>query len=210
MSLSDAPRPAAYQPQTGSTAPTLICIISSAGGLRALSTLLQHLPDHLNAAIIIVQHLDPDHRSRLVEILRRYTNAEVCGVRDGEPIRQGVIHVASPDVHVLVDEHQRIHLTHTKKVLHVRPSGNLLLKSAAEHFQGRVIGIILTGRMSDGSDGVQAVHDAGGIVFAQDPASAQHRGMPDAAIATGAVDYVLSLEQMSQQLVTILETGTLV
>lgn len=188
--------------------PTLICIISSAGGIKALPTLLQRLPQPMDAAVIIVQHLDAAHRSRLVEILKLHTKVEVRIIEDGDAIQQGVIHVASPGKHVLVDEHNLMHLTDTDKVQHVRPSGDLLLTSAAAHYQGQVIGIVLTGRMRDGSDGVQSVHDAGGVVLVQDPESAQFRSMPDSAIATGIVDFVLSLEEIGQQVTTILEAGT--
>ena len=187
--------------------PTLVCVIASAGGIKALPILLQHLPLPMDAAVIVVQHLDAQHKSRLVEILTMHTSSEVCIIKDGDAIRQGTIHVALPGQHVLVDEHNRMHLTDTEKIQHVRPSGNLLLSSAAQHFQGQVIGIVLTGRMRDGSEGVQAVHDAGGIVLVQDPESAQFRSMPDSAIATGVADYVLSLEEIGHQVATILEAG---
>lgn len=193
--------------RTNTPLPTLICVISSAGGVRALPILLQHLPLPIHAAVIVVQHLDDKRESRLAEILSLHTGSEIRIIEEGDAITQGTIHVALPGMHVLVDEGNRMHLTNTAKVQHVRPSGDLLLTSAAEHYHGQVIGIVLTGRLRDGSGGLQAVHDAGGIVLVQDPESAQFRSMPDSAIATGVADYILSLEEIGHRVATILETG---
>jgi len=100
-----------------------------------------------------------------------------------------------------------LNLTSTVRVQHVRPSADLLFASAAEHYPGRVIAIILTGMGHDGSDGVRAVHAAGGVVIVENPETAAFRSMPDSAVATGTVDYILSLEEIATTVASILEPG---
>lgn len=185
----------------------LICIVSSSGGIKALSDLVERLPAELPAALVIVQHLHPTFKSRLSEILSWHTTRRVHVVGHDDLIEQGSIYVAPPDNHVRVTPGNRLSLLQDAKVDYLRPSGDVLLISAAEHYQGRVIGIILTGTGHDGSDGAEAVHRAGGVVIVQEPESARFRAMPDSAIATGVANYVLSLEEMWEQVASILETG---
>lgn len=157
--------------------------------------------------MIIVQHLSPDHQSRLAEILGRHTQMRVKAVADGDRIECGTILVAPPGTHVIVNAGNVLRLTSTVRVQHVRPSADLLLSSAAKHYRGRLIAIILTGMGHDGSDGVRAVHEAGGIVIAEDPESATFRSMPESAVATGSVDHILPLDEIADVLSSILESG---
>lgn len=186
---------------------TLVCVAASAGGIGALTTLLDLLPADLPLAMVIVQHLSPDHQSRLAEILGRHTTMPVAAVADGDVIQRGAIYVAPPGSHVIVSEGGTLNLTSTVRVQHVRPSADLLFASAAEHHPGRVIAIILTGMGHDGSDGVRAVDAAGGVVIVESPDTAAFRSMPDSALATGCVDYVVPLEDIPAKITTILESG---
>jgi two-component system, chemotaxis family, protein-glutamate methylesterase/glutaminase len=185
----------------------LVCVAASAGGIGALSTLLDQIPPDLPMAMVIVQHLSPDHQSRLAEILSRHTHMPVTAIADGDRIKQGEIHVAPPGTHAIVSSAGILNLTSTDRVQHVRPSADLLFASAAEHYPGRVIAIILTGMGHDGSDGVRAVHAAGGVVIVENPETAAFRSMPESAVATGTVDYILSLEEIATTVASILEPG---
>lgn len=187
----------------------LVCVAASAGGVGALTALLDRLPPDLPISMVIVQHLSAEHESRLAEILGRHTQMNVKPVVDGDRIERGNILVAPPGTHVIVTAGGTLHLTSTVKVQHVRPSADLLLSSAAEHYAGRVIAIILTGMGHDGSDGVRAVHAAGGIVIAQDPETASFRSMPASAVATGDVDHILDLNEIADSLAGILDSGAL-
>jgi two-component system, chemotaxis family, protein-glutamate methylesterase/glutaminase len=186
--------------------PALVCFAASAGGVVALPKVLELLPPDLPLAIVVVQHLSPTHQSRLPEILGRATTMEVKVATHGAKIERGVIYVARPDSHVLVAEDDTLELTQTKKVHYVRPSADLLLSSAARRYSGKVIGVILTGTGSDGSDGIQVVHEAGGIVIVQDPNSASFSGMPESAVKTGHADFVVALEDIAGAIVAILES----
>lgn len=187
--------------------PALVCVAASSGGVGAMPVILDRLSPDLPLAIVLVQHLSPDHQSRLPEILSWHTSMQVRAAADGDRIEHGVIYVAPPDSHVLVTAENALELTHTAKVEHVRPSADLLLSSAARHYEGLVIGVILTGTGFDGRAGVMELHQAGGVVIAQDPETTEFRSMPEAAIATGGVSYVLSLEEIPHTITRILESG---
>ena len=168
---------------------------------------MDQLPPDLPIAVVIVQHLSPDHQSRLAEILSRHTQMPVTAIADGDSIKQGEIQVAPSGTHVIVSNAGKLNLTSTERVQHVRPSADLLFASAAEHYPGQVIAIILTGMGHDGSDGVRAVHAADGVVIVENPETATFRSMPDSAIATGLVNYILSLDEIATTVASILEPG---
>ena len=181
----------------------LIVLAASAGGLNALTEVLGALPQDLPAAIVVVQHLDPRHRSLLDDILRRRTRLKVQLASEGDHIEPGLVLIAPPDHHVLVNLDRTVSLSQSNLVHFVRPSADLLFESAAGSYRERVIAVILTGSGVDGSMGVKAVKEKGGTVIAQDEASSQFFGMPGAAIQTGAVDFVLSLDEIGPALVAL-------
>ena len=181
----------------------LVVVAASAGGLLALEVLLEPLPSSFPAPLIAVLHLSPDHRSRMAEILGRFTKMNVKQVEEGDVLRAGTVYCASPDFHVLVTEERTLHLTHTAQVQYVRPSADVLFESAAAVYAQEVIAVVLSGTGRDGKDGVRAVKEAGGVILAQDEASAQHFGMPSAAIQTGMVDFVLPLEEVAAKLLEL-------
>lgn len=187
--------------------PALVCVASSAGGITALAELLDRFPADLPVAIIVVQHLSPDHQSRLAEILARHTTMTVKAAADGDRIAPGFVYVAPPGSHLIVTQGKRLRRTHTGQVHFVRPSADLLLQSAAKNYPGRLIAVVLTGMGRDGADGVRAVRAAGGTVIAQNPESATFGSMPASAIATGDVHYVLQLEDIAQSIAALLEAG---
>jgi two-component system, chemotaxis family, protein-glutamate methylesterase/glutaminase len=185
----------------------VIAVATSAGGLKALSQLLAPLPRDFPCAIVVVQHLDPRHRSLMAEILSRRTALPVTQAAEGDKLEPGTVHIAPPNRHLLVNPDGSLSLAQTELVHFVRPSADLLFESVAASFKERAIAVVLTGTGSDGSMGVQAIKKMGGTVLAQDESSSEFFGMPNAAIQTGCVDFVLSLGEIPGALVTLVHTG---
>jgi two-component system chemotaxis response regulator CheB len=202
---------AEIQPGAQETTPAgltvLIVIASSAGGVAALTEIFDRLPSDLPVAIAIVQHIDPIRQSRLPEILGRHTAMTVKGAEHGDHIRAGTVYIATPDYHLLVCQDATLELSHRAQVRFSRPAADHLFESAAEHYRGKVIAVVLTGMGQDGSQGIGAVHQAGGTVIVQDPETAQSASMPASAIQTGVVDHIVPLDKIADTIVAVLETG---
>jgi two-component system chemotaxis response regulator CheB len=186
----------------------VIAVAASAGGLRALQRVLGELPSGFPAAIMVVLHLDRRNPSILAQLLGRHTALSVREARDGDRLEPGVIYVAPPDRHLVVGGDERIALTQGKLVHYVRPAADALFESAAVAFGGRAIAVVLTGTGLDGASGVSAVKHGGGIVIAQDEASSEFFAMPDAAIRTGDVDFILPLGQIGAKLISLTAAPT--
>jgi len=185
----------------------VIAIATSAGGLKALSQVLAALPADFAAAIVVVQHLDPRHRSLMADILSRRSALPVKQAEEGERLRPGTVFIAPPNRHLLVNPDGSLSLTQSELVHFVRPSGDLLFESVAGSYKDRAIAVVLTGTGSDGAMGVKAIKKMGGTVLAQDESSAEFFGMPNAAIQTGCVDFILSLGEIPPALITLVRTG---
>ena len=185
----------------------VVAVAASAGGLNALSQLLAGLPADFPAAVAVVQHLDPRHRSLMADILSRRTALTVKQAEDGDKLSPGTVYVAPPNKHLLIDREGTVSLTQSELVHFVRPSADLLFESVAASFKHRVIGVVLSGSGSDGSMGVQAIKKMGGTVIAQDEATSEFFSMPNAAIQTGNVDFILPLNEIASALVTLVTTG---
>ena len=162
----------------------------SAGAVEALRTLVGGLPRDLDAAVLAVIHIPPHSPGRLVEILQRHTTLRVAWARDGEPIERGRVYVAPPDQHlVVVDGH--VHLTRAPRENHCRPAIDPLFRSAALCYGARVIGVVLSGRLDDGTAGLWAVKEHGGTAVVQDPDDAAQPDMPRNALAYTTADHVV-------------------
>jgi len=146
----------------------IIAIASSAGGMTALRSVLSRLPAEFPASIVIVQHLDPRHRSLMAHILGRDTKLPVKEAQDGETILPGNVYIGPPNRHFLVSTDRRVMLVDSELVHFVRPSADLLFESVAASCKDRTIALVLTGTGSDGAMGVTAVKKMGGTVIAQD------------------------------------------
>ncbi|WP_395338879.1 CheR family methyltransferase [Ningiella sp. W23] len=176
-----------------------IGIGASAGGLEALQTLLQHLPTGTGACFVIVQHLSPDFKSMMLELLSKHTGMNIENVEDGVLAKPNTIYLLPPKKTLIVAQGE---LLLSDKI----PDSGLSLpidtffRSLAEDQQHRAIGIILSGTGSDGSRGVKALKEAGALVIAQEPDSAKFDGMPNSAINTGIVDMILRPEVMGEKL----------
>jgi two-component system, chemotaxis family, protein-glutamate methylesterase/glutaminase len=188
-------------PPTVDGARNLVAIVGSAGGIAAMERVLQPLPGNLPAAVVIVLHLTPQHPSLLARVLARKTELDVKEAQDGEALDAATVYVAPPDAHLLVTADGHLRLERSELVHHVRPSADALLLSIAHEYKGRCLAIVLSGTGVDGAAGAAAVHAAGGIVVAQDEATAEHFGMPGAAILTGGVDEVLALDDIGSAVI---------
>jgi two-component system chemotaxis response regulator CheB len=184
----------------------VVAIVGSAGGILAMERILERLPGGLDAAVIIVLHLTPQHRSLLPEILARKTRLTVRQAVDGDELERGVVSVAVPNAHLLVTPDGHLRLERSELVHHVRPSADALLLSLAGGYPGRCLAVILSGTGIDGAAGAAAIKRAGGSVVAQDEATSEHFGMPGAAILAGGVDEVLPVESIAESIVDFAET----
>lgn len=185
----------------------IVALAASAGGLTALSTVLGGLPGDFPAAIVIVQHLDPRHRSLMADILARRTSMKVVQAQEGDRLRPATVYIAPPDRHLLVNADSTLSLTQSELVHFVRPSADLMFESVAASFRDRAIAVVLSGTGADGSMGVQAIKKMQGTVIVQDEKSSEFFGMPGAAIQTGSTDFILPLDEIASALVTLVRTG---
>lgn len=181
----------------------VVAIAASAGGLRAISAVLTALPADFPAAIAVVQHLSPRQPSLMADILSRRIALPVTQAQDSEALRPSHVYLAPSDHHLLVNADFTLSLTHTTKIHFARPSGNVLFESVAASCGREAIALILTGGASDGAAGIQAVKKASGVTIAQDEASSESFSMPRAAIATGGVDHILTLEAIAPMLLSL-------
>jgi two-component system chemotaxis response regulator CheB len=180
----------------------LIVMGSSWGGLVALEQLIGALPRDFRTPIAIAQHRAADSGSgALRDMLARRSNHVVCEPSDKDPIEPGCVYIAPADYHLLVDP-DGFALSTEGAVHYSRPSIDVLFESAADVYGKRLIGIVLTGANDDGAYGTMRIRRRGGVTIAQDPATAERAEMPAAAIATGAVQHVLPLDEIAQLLVT--------
>jgi len=182
----------------------IVAIAASAGGVHALTEILGKLPPDFPATIVVVQHLDPRHRSLMPQIFNRRSKLAVYQAAEGLEVEPGSVYLAPPDRHMLINRDGTVSLTQTELVNFVRPSADLLFESVAAAYGERAIAVVLTGAGKDGSMGVTAIKARGGTVIVQDEGTSEFFGMPSAAIRTGTVDFVLSLDEIPAALVTLL------
>jgi two-component system, chemotaxis family, protein-glutamate methylesterase/glutaminase len=196
---------AAPHPERAETVRRDIVVIgASAGGVETLRTIVPHLPEDLAAAVLVVLHLAPGAPSSLSAILARRTPMLTATAQDGDTIEPGRIYVARPDRHMLVEEGQ-VRLSRGPRENGCRPAIDPLFRTAARHYGSRVIGVVLTGNLSDGSVGLKAVDDHGGVTIVQDPDDALHPGMPGSAIEEVEPHYVLPAAEIADLIVQLSE-----
>jgi two-component system, chemotaxis family, protein-glutamate methylesterase/glutaminase len=184
---------------------SLVALAASAGGLTAISKVLSGLPPGFPASIVVVQHLDPRHRSLMADILARRTPLKVKEAEEGDSLLPATVYIAPPNRHLLVNPDGTLSLSQSELVHFVRPSADLLFETAAASYRDRAIGVVLTGSGSDGAMGVGAVKKMGGTVIVQDEKTSEFFGMPSAAIHTGSADFILPLDEIASALVTLIQ-----
>lgn len=180
----------------------IITIGASSGGVEALTELARGLPDDLPAAVFVVLHLPPHATSRLPQILGRHCALPVSAAVHGEPIQPGRVYVAVPDRHLVVDR-GRVRLVRGPRENRHRPAVDVLFRSAARAYGPRVVGVVLTGALDDGTAGLLAIKRRGGVSIVQDPAEALFPGMPESALRFAPVDHRLFLADIAPTLARI-------
>lgn len=168
----------------------IICIGASAGGVEVLIELVRQLPADLPAAVFVVVHVSANSPTVLPAVLNRVGKLPASHATDDEPIRRGRIYVARPDFHLLVKD-GRLRLGRGPKENSTRPAVDPLFRSAARAYGRRVVGVILSGTLDDGTVGLSVVKLARGCAIVQDPETALFPGMPRSAIENVKVDYVV-------------------
>lgn len=188
----------------------IIAIGASRDGIKAISKILSALTAEFPIPIVIVEHLAPQYKSYLAEIFARRTKLTVKQAEDGEQIEAGVVYIAAPNYHLLVNPDHSLCFSESAKEHFSRPAVNVLFVSVAEIYQERSIAVILTGGDSDGATGVRTIKEMGGTVIAQDEATSTAFGMPSAAIATGCVDFILPIDRIAKAIVNLVKKGAIV
>jgi two-component system chemotaxis response regulator CheB len=180
----------------GSALRRVVVIGASAGGVEALTRVVRGMPPDLPAPVLIVLHVSPQGPSLMPEILNRAGPLPARHPRDGEPLEPGRVYVAPPDHHLLVKSTGRIALVRGPRENGARPAVDPLFRTAARCFGSRVIGIVLSGGLDDGTAGAIEIKRRGGVVIAQQPEDALFPSMPQSVIDHVAVDRILSLDEI--------------
>jgi two-component system chemotaxis response regulator CheB len=182
----------------------VVALVCSAGGLDALTRVLSKLPEDFPAAVLVLQHLDPDAASSLAIILGRRTAITVREATEGAVFHPGVALVAPPGRHTLVTREGTIALIESGPRPPYRPSADLLLTSLALAVGNRAVAVVLSGHGIDGATGATAVHHFGGVVIASDEASSTEFSMPGATIGRDTIlDHAVPLDEITALLITL-------
>jgi len=197
-------RPSGFRELAAPAACPIIGIGSSAGGLEALEQFLVNIPPQSGLALVIVQHLDPTHKGIMVELLQRATSMKVIQVRDRLRVEPDCVYVIAPnkDMSIL---HGMLHLLEPASPRGLRLPIDFFLRSLAQDQQERSVGVILSGMGSDGTLGLRAIKEKGGVGLVQDPASAKFSGMPRSAIDAGLADIVAPVENLPARIIAYLK-----
>jgi two-component system chemotaxis response regulator CheB len=184
----------------------LVVVGASAGGVEALTKLLESLVASTPATVAIVQHIGPADRGLLPMVLARHSRLAIAAAVDGAKLYLGHAYIAPPGRHLVVTA-EALRLVDGPPVHFVKPAADVLFESAAVAFRQRVISVVLSGTGRDGAAGTFAIRDHGGTTFCQDPDDAEFRGMPEAALATGSVDKKLPLGALVKALADTIRDG---
>lgn len=182
----------------------VVVIGGATGALDVLKRLVAALPSNFPAAVVVVLHPDERHPKSTIAALMKATPLDVSYADDGEGLRRGRVYLAPPDRHLVFDAAGHVHLDDGPKVRHHRPAADRLFKSAARVFGREVIGVLLSGSGTDGTDGLIAIKGAGGVSIVQSPSDAQEPGMPTSGLLNDSPDHVPLAEELGpliQQLV---------
>ena len=173
----------------------IIVVGASAGGIAALTEFVKNLPENLNASVFIVLHLSPYSKSLLPQILSKAGPLKAGHPEDGEKIKRSKVYLAPPD-HDLLLEEDRMRITKGGVENRFCPSIDNLFRSAASVYGPRVIGVVLSGMLDDGTNGLIAVKKAGGTCIIQQPEDAHFSSMPQHALNEVEVDYIVRVSEM--------------
>lgn len=196
------PHPAPHRPRAKTE---IVAIGSSTGGPAALHKILTKLPEQFPLPVVVVQHISFGFVQGLADWLNDASALKVQVAHAGEKVQPGTVYLAPDDNHMLVDRLGRISLSPTEPIGGHRPAVTALFQSVAQSFGPAALAVILTGMGADGASGMKALSDAGAVTLAQDEASCIVFGMPKEAIALGAVQHVVPLDQMAERIQALIE-----
>lgn len=194
----------AQNPPAGQQAFPVVALGASAGGLEALEAFFKIVSPTTGAAFTVISHLDPKHPSMMAELIGRYTTMQVHEAIDGIALEPNHVYMIPPNRYLSIFQ-GKLQLKEQEQPPTVRMPIDTFLRSLAEDRGSSAVAIILSGTGTDGTLGLRALQASGGIVFVQDPDDAKYDGMPRSAIQTGLADYVLPVEEIARQLMTLLE-----
>ncbi len=178
----------------------VVGIGASAGGLEAFEQFFTNMPSDAGMAFVLIQHLDPTHKSILTELIRRYTAMNVLEVQDAMRLEPNSVYVIPPNRYMSIF-HGKLHLLEPTEVPGLRTPIDYFFRSLAEDQREKAICIVLSGTGTEGALGLRAVKGEGGMGMVQEPESAKYDGMPRSAISTGLADYILPPDKMPEQLI---------
>lgn len=175
----------------------------SSGGMEVLNTILPKLPAGFRLPVIIVQHMHSSSDNYFAKSLDKKCRVSVMEACEKDPIKGGTVYIAPPNYHLLIEQDRTFTLEVTPRVNYARPSIDVLFESAADVYNDKLIGIILTGANFDGSQGLKLIKERGGVAIVQDPVTAQADSMPRQAIAVTHVDHVLPPKKIAALLLDL-------
>lgn len=181
----------------------LIVIGGSSGGLEALLRILPGLARSFPIPIVIVLHQSRLAKSSLVHVLQSRCNMMVCEPEDKEQIEPGYIYIAPPNYHLLIEADRTFSYENSELVNYSRPAIDVLFETAAEVYEDKLIGVLLTGSNADGANGIKQIKEHGGMTIVQNPDGANSPFMPGAAIQRSKVDQILNLDEIAEKLINL-------
>lgn len=187
----------------------VVGIGASAGGLEAINEFFDNIPEDTGFSFVVIQHLSPDHKSLMAELLSKHTAMQVHEAGDGMALKPNCIYLI-PTKKVLTLENNVFQLKDKVRNNHPNTTIDIFFESLAKSKGGKAVGVILSGTGSDGSRGIVSIKNQGGTVIVQDPSSAEFDGMPNSAIATGYVDLILAPELIPDELIHFLKEAPLI
>jgi two-component system, chemotaxis family, protein-glutamate methylesterase/glutaminase len=175
----------------------------SSGGLNVMKIMFSLLPKSFETPIIIVQHISPNSGNLWISLLNDKSNLYIKEADEKEKIEPGIVYIAPPNYHLLIEKDKTFPLTIGERVNYARPSIDVLFESAADVYKNELIGVVLTGSNNDGAEGIKRIHDCGGLSIVQNPETAESAYMPASAIAAMQPDYILPLNEIVDLLIKI-------
>jgi two-component system CheB/CheR fusion protein len=177
----------------------IVGIGASAGGLEAFGQFFNHMPADSGMAFVLVPHLDPTHKSIIGELLSKYTRMKIAQAKDGMKVQQNNVYIIPPDKNIAI-LNGTLQLIEPAERRGLRHPVDFFFRSLAEDQRDKAIGIIFSGTGTEGTLGLKSVKGEGGLMIVQDPKTAKYDGMPQSAISTGLVDYILPVDKIPEQL----------
>lgn len=176
----------------------LLVIGGSAGSLDVILKTLPHLRADINFPIVVVVHRKASYDSSLADLLATRSLLPVVEAEEKDELKNGVIYLAPPDYHLLVESDRTLSLDYSEKIQYSRPCIDVTMETVAEVFKEKSAAILLSGANADGARGLKAIKQAGGITAVQNPASAEVSFMPHQALQSSKIDYVLEVDEIAR------------